>query len=308
MGLMSSTLPANHHYRQPHCWHTCQLQLRLIAGCKQGWAPALTTLPHHQCEPCRVNARWRVGRDLRMTQALVANGRVQTVAKSQTLRNRGIRDPQARATTADHVIFRYDPRRTPCLTYHSISGGLTGGANSLAEARESYRQLARIQRQGVPPAVEHLETALAGMWVRAKVAAAHRDPSTDQMFVLTLLSEGSAQDALRASLAHATSLGFNPVVVVVDPDETVSAVLDQTRTDDTLFVVHSDAENTLRWIAIHGPDAAGSPGGSRRRPPAGRRPGCRPSGPAARSARGCRARLGVDSRGRHGQSTRARGA
>jgi hypothetical protein len=94
--------------------------------------------------------------------------------------------------------------------------------------------------------------------VRAKVAAAHRDPSADQMFLLTLLSQGSAQDALRGSLAHTTSLGFNPVVVVVEPDETVSAVLDQTRTDDTLFVVHSDADNTLRWIAIHGPDAAGS--------------------------------------------------
>jgi hypothetical protein len=197
-----------------------------------------------------------------MTQALVADGRAHTVAKPQTLRIRGIQGRHARATTSDHVIYRYDPLRTPCLTYHSIPGGLTGGAETLAEARESYRQdvteLERIQRQGVPPAVEHLETALAGTWVRAKVAAAHRDPSTDQMFLLTLLSEGSAQDALRASLAHAASLGFNPVVVVVEPDETVSAVLDQTRPDDTLFVVHSDAENTLRWIAIHGPDAAGS--------------------------------------------------
>jgi hypothetical protein len=195
-----------------------------------------------------------------MTQ--VADGRAHTLAKLQTLRGRGIQDRQAGATTTDHVIYRYDPRRTPCLTYHSIPGGLTGGANTLAEARQSYRhtvtELARSQRHGVPPVVEHLETALAGMWLRAKVAAAHRDPSTDQMFLLTLLSEGSAQDALCASLAHATSLGFNPVVVVVEPDETVGAVLDQTRTDDTLFVVHSDAENTLRWLAIHGPDAAGS--------------------------------------------------
>jgi hypothetical protein len=196
-----------------------------------------------------------------MTQALVADGRAHTVATSQTLSSRGIQDRRARATTTDHVIYRYDPRHTPCLTYHSIPGGLTGDANTLAEARESYRhnvtEQARIQCQEAP-AVEHLETALAGMWVRAKVAAAHRDPSTDQMFLLTLLSQGSAQDALRGSLAHTTSLGFNPVVVVVEPDETVSAVLDQTRTDDTLFVVHSDADNTLRWIAIHGPDAAGS--------------------------------------------------
>jgi hypothetical protein len=197
-----------------------------------------------------------------MTQALVADDRAYAVARPQSLRSRGSQGRQARMTTTDHVIYRYDPRHTPCLTYHSISGSLTGGANTLAEARESYRhrvtELARIQRQGVPPAVEHLEAALAGMWVRAEVAAAHRDPSTDQMFLLTLLSEGSAQDALRASLAHATSLGCNPVVIVVEPDEPVSALLDQTRTHDTLLVVHSDAENTLRWIAIHGPDAAGS--------------------------------------------------
>jgi hypothetical protein len=106
--------------------------------------------------------------------------------------------------------------------------------------------------------VEQLKTALAEMWVRAKVAAAHRDPSKDQMFLLTLLSEGPAQDALRACLARATSLGFNPVVVVVESYETVSAGLDQGRADDTLFVVHSDTETILRWIVIHGPDVGGA--------------------------------------------------
>lgn len=199
-----------------------------------------------------------------MTQALITDGRghAVTVAKPRTLRSRGSQDRQTCSTTTDHVVYRYDPRCTPCLTYHSIPHGLTGGANTLAEARNSYRQniteLVRIRRQGVPPAVEHLEAALAGVWVRAKVAAAHRDLSTDQMFLQTLLSEGPAQDALRARLAGATSRGFKPVVVIVEPHETVSAVLDQARTEDTLFVVHSDTENILRWIAIHGPDAGGS--------------------------------------------------
>jgi hypothetical protein len=80
---------------------------------------------------------------------------------------------------------------------------LTGGANTLAEARKSYQhnitERARIRRQGIPPTVERLEVALAGMWVRAKVAAVHRDPSTDQMFLQTLLSAGSAPDALRGA-------------------------------------------------------------------------------------------------------------
>jgi hypothetical protein len=199
-----------------------------------------------------------------MTQALITDGRGQpvTVAEPQTLRSRGNQDRQGRSTTTDNVVYRYDPRCTPCLTYHSIPHGLNGSANTLAEARKSYRhnitELARIRRQRVPPAVEHLEAALAVMWVRAKVTAAHRDPSTDQMFLQTLLSEGPAQDALRARLARATSLGFNPVVVIVEPYETVSAVLDQARAEDTLFVVHSDTENILRWIAIHSPDAGGS--------------------------------------------------
>jgi hypothetical protein len=48
------------------------------------------------------------------------------------------------------------------------------------------------------------------------------------------------------------------VVVIVEPYETVSAVLDQARAEETLFVVHSDSENLLRWIATHSPDAGGS--------------------------------------------------
>jgi hypothetical protein len=189
-----------------------------------------------------------------MTQALITDGRGHPVTVAK--------DRQARSTTTDHVAYRYDPRCAPCLTYHSIPHGLTGSANTLTGARKSYRhnlaELAGIRRQRVPPAVERLEAALAGMWVRAKVTAAHRDPSTDQMFLHTLLSEGPAQDALRARLARATSLGFGPVVVIVEPYETVSAVLDQARAEDTLFVVHSDTENILRWIAIHSPDAGGS--------------------------------------------------
>jgi hypothetical protein len=74
------------------------------------------------------------------------------------------------------------------------------------------------------------------------------------MFLQTLLSEGSAQDALRTSLARAARVGLEPVVVIVEPYEAVGAALDQTRAGDTLFVVHSDAEHVLGWLAIHGPD------------------------------------------------------
>jgi hypothetical protein len=159
------------------------------------------------------------------------------------------------------VIYRYDPRCTPAITYHSIPHGCTGGSNALAEARISYRrdiaELLGVCRQELPPTVEHLEAAVVGMWVRAKVLAVHRDPSNDQMFLQTLLTEGPAQQALQTHLARTTDQGLEPVVVIVEPHDTVGEVLDQMAADDTHFVVHFDADDVLRWIVLHGPEGDG---------------------------------------------------
>jgi hypothetical protein len=114
-----------------------------------------------------------------------------------------------------------------------------------------------VHRQGLPTTVEHLEAVVVDMWVRAKVLAVHRDPSNGQMFLQTLLSEGPAQQALHARLARKTNNGDEPVVVIVEPHDTVGDVLDQTAADDTLFVVHFDPDDVLGWIVIHGPKADG---------------------------------------------------
>jgi hypothetical protein len=49
------------------------------------------------------------------------------------------------------------------------------------------------------------------------------------MFLQTLLSAGPAQHALRGQLELATSRGATPVVVIVEPDDTLDAVLAQMR-------------------------------------------------------------------------------
>ena len=113
-------------------------------------------------------------------------------------------------------------------------------------------------RHELPPVIEHVECVVAGMWVRDRVGAVHRDPMSDRMFLQTLLSAGPGLDDLRAYLKAATKAGAKPVVVLVEPDDTLGAVLDQVRAEDALLVVHSDPQNMLDWVAIYGPDASGA--------------------------------------------------
>jgi hypothetical protein len=98
------------------------------------------------------------------------------------------------------------------------------------------------------------------MWVRTRIGAVHPDAVSDRMFLQALLSQGFAQE-IRTHLEPATDRGMRAVVVIVEPDETVGAVLDQIRTHETLFVVHSDAQTVARWVAIDESDAD-STGGS----------------------------------------------
>lgn len=169
--------------------------------------------------------------------------------------------PERWATT-QHVIYRYDPVGTPPICYHSMPHTCTGGAATFNDARKSYRSdmtsLLAVERHGLPRVVEHLEGAVAGMWVRTKVGAVHRDPHGDRMLLQTLLSDGPGQKELRGHLETVTSRGASPVLVIVEHDDTLGAVLDQMRADDALLVVHSDARTVLGWVTIYGPDAGGA--------------------------------------------------
>src|SRR5258705_7071648 len=105
-----------------------------------------------------------------------------------------------RTQEAEHVAYRYDADSDE-ITFHSFPHGCTGCAITLDDARKAFRasmiKLLGISRHELPRVVEHLETVVDGMWVRTKVGAVHRDPSSDKMFLQTLLAEGPAQDARR---------------------------------------------------------------------------------------------------------------
>jgi hypothetical protein len=119
-------------------------------------------------------------------------------------------------------------------------------------------ELLDVARHELPPVVEHLEAVVAGMWVRTKVGAVHRDPVSGRMFLQTLLSAGPAQDALRNHLQLAASRGAMPVVVIVEPDDTLDAVLAQMSAEDALLVAHADPQDAVGGAALYGPDAEGA--------------------------------------------------
>ena len=200
-----------------------------------------------------------------MTEVTAASPRTRGVEALETLEplrhSRSVGLGLQRST--EHVLFRYDPGNVPSITFYSLPHPCAGGAQTLDAARKMCRSmmsgLLGVTRHELPPVVEHLEAAVADMWVRTEMGAVHRDPLSDRMFLQTLLSTGPAQDAMRADLQRAaTEQGATPVVIILEPHDAVGTVLDQMRGADTVLVVHCDMRNVLGWVTIYGPNAEGA--------------------------------------------------
>ncbi|CAN5756275.1 hypothetical protein BH09ACT7_BH09ACT7_18120 [soil metagenome] len=161
----------------------------------------------------------------------------------------------------ENVVHRYHSDDQPAIRYHAIPSGCAGSAEDLSAARSAYRgdltALLNVGRHDLPPVVEHLEAVVEGMWVRTKVGAVHRDHTGDRMFLQTLLAPGRVQDDLRAQLELAAGRGLDPVVVIVEPADSVGSVLDQMTPRDTVVLAYSDAQTGVGWALIYGPEAAG---------------------------------------------------
>jgi hypothetical protein len=160
-------------------------------------------------------------------------------------------------------VFRYDRNRSPFITYHCLPRGCAGAANTLVAARQDYRsmmtRLYGLSRDELPPIAEYMEAVVAGMWVRDKIGAVHRDPFSDRMFLDALMSTGPVQDAMRTYVEALTRRGASPVVALAEPEDTVGSVLDQMRSEDTLVVAFPDPADGIRWFAICGSRAVGAP-------------------------------------------------
>ncbi|MCV7228451.1 hypothetical protein [Mycolicibacterium komossense] len=164
-------------------------------------------------------------------------------------------------TSTENVIYRYQPEADPAIHYQGIPSGCTGSGADLGAARAAYRgaltEQFGLDRRDLPPVLEHLEAVVEGMWVRTRVGAVHRDHTGELMFLQALLAPGQVQQDLRAQLEQAAGRGLDPVLVIVESSYTVGFVLDQMTPRDTVVVAYPDADVTIGWAVIYGPEAEG---------------------------------------------------
>ena len=164
-------------------------------------------------------------------------------------------------TSTENVVYRIGTTPQAPIEYRSLPSRCAGTADTLAEARVSYRtgltDLLDVERHALPPVVEHVEAKVAGIWVRSKVGSVHRDRLSDRMFLQRLLEPGHLQDELRAYLGEEVDRGVEPVVVLTEPEDPVASVLDQMTPGDAVIATYPDEHAGLGWAAIHGPQAAG---------------------------------------------------
>jgi hypothetical protein len=170
-------------------------------------------------------------------------------------------DPGSRRAVAENVVYSYDPGCHPVFQYFSIPSWCVGGANTLDEARSSYRSdLARVLgvgEDGLPAVVEHLETSVTGVWVRTGLGVEHHDRVDGRTFVEMLLLQGRAMDGFWTCIHSATTASGAPSVVIVEPHDTLGFVLDQMTAHDALWIVFPEDQENVGWVAIYGPEAEG---------------------------------------------------
>jgi hypothetical protein len=170
-----------------------------------------------------------------------------------------LEDPGSRRAVVENVVYSYDPAYQPAFQYFSIPSCCVGGGNTLDEARSSYRShlalVLEVSQDGLPTVVEHMETAVAGVWVRAGLGVEHHDRIDGREFVEMLLVQGRAMEGFRTHLYSATTASGAPSVVIVHPHDTLGFVLDQMTAEDALWIVFPEDHETVGWVAIYGPEA-----------------------------------------------------
>jgi hypothetical protein len=163
----------------------------------------------------------------------------------------------------ENVVYSITPDDRPAIRFRAIPSDCSGVAATLGDARATYRaeliNRLGVGRRDLPPVIEHVEAVVHGMWVREKIGAVHRDHYADRMFLQALLAPGAAQDRLRAHVENAAHCGTDPVVVLVEPDEPVAAVLDQMTPHDAVVVAYSDPDDVVGWAAMYGESVVGAP-------------------------------------------------
>ncbi|MGU3434039.1 hypothetical protein ACNHUS_13590 [Actinomycetes bacterium M1A6_2h] len=159
-----------------------------------------------------------------------------------------------------NVVYRKDPTVTPSHQYYSIPVSIVGGADSVPSARVAFREALsaslEVDETGLPPIAEHVEVeALPGIWVRMALDA-QSEQRVDGLSMVTMLVTSQMKPDQVDFFWNATSASGDPVILIVQPWDTLGFVFDQMGPTDALWLAIRRGDQ-VHWLALFGGAAEG---------------------------------------------------
>lgn len=165
--------------------------------------------------------------------------------------------------STQHVVFRYTPELSPTWTYYSMPASAVGGGETLAAARQNYREALAfhedVAQDTLPEMQEHTERELVpGVWVRV-ARDEHLGDRESAFPTLALLLK--ADMTLVQDLQEYPTAGGEAVVLASYPDDRLASIREEMTPYDTVWIAtvatDSSSASAILWIPFAGGDAEG---------------------------------------------------
>jgi hypothetical protein len=157
------------------------------------------------------------------------------------------------------VIYRQNNTLNPAWQFYSMPESIVGGANALKESRDQYRDALKfsLEQDRLPEIHEYIEREAEklGIWIRTPRGAPWAGNSFSE--IGHQIAQYPPED-LEWFHRHPT-VGGDPVVVPVSPDDRLSSVFAQMTPFDSLIIVmgHNDGRKVrIVWVVVAGPEAS----------------------------------------------------
>jgi hypothetical protein len=165
------------------------------------------------------------------------------------------------ATVSQTVIYRLDGAHKPQWQYHSIPESAVGGANTLDEAREEYRDALRflLDTDQLPEIREYIEReAHVGVWVRTLLGDPHGDAQVQE--IGHMIASYPPED-LDGFFYRNPTAGGTPVVFHGRPNDPLYSIFQQMTPFDSLILMAPVGDGgpippKVVWLVIAGAESS----------------------------------------------------
>lgn len=143
----------------------------------------------------------------------------------------------------EHVIYSHDPDADPGWTYRSRPIACIGMADTLAAAREDFREALELalDDEQVPDVIEHLERPHPDeFWVRIRLGAGARERDyAAHIFLNTWAQSGTRRDGPPPLIARSRTDIGEPIVIACLPTDSIGSVVEQLNEGESCAVLLS---------------------------------------------------------------------